>query len=143
MRRGLNSLIGKGLISFIKEGKKRIYQAANPENFYDFIKDKKKRFKAIMPELKKKQSMAKTTSYTETYKGKRGINQLYITLLNSGGREYNTFGGGSGVTYDAMGESWWKSLHAKRLARKIRCRQVFDESIREFGNILNKKPLTN
>ena len=57
-------------------------------------------------------------------------------------KEYNTFGGGSQVTYDVMGESWWKNLHAKRIAKKIPCRQVFDETIRKFGNELNKKPMT-
>lgn len=60
----------------------------------------------------------------------------------SGGREYNTFGGGSQVTYDIMGDVWWRNLHAKRLSRKIPCRQVFDETIRRFGEELNRATLT-
>ena len=66
-----------------------------------------------------------------------------MTLINSGGKEYNTFGGGSQVTYDVMGETWWKNLHIKRISKKIPCRQVFDETIRKFGTNLNKKRLTN
>lgn len=142
VHRALNSLIDKGIISYILEGKKKIYRATNPENFHDFINDKIKRFDGILPELKRKQQLLKVTSFAEVFKGKRGINQLYTTLLNSGGKEYNTFGGGSEVTYNVMGEDWWRNLHVKRIAKKIPCRQVFDETIRGFGNELNKKSVT-
>jgi len=88
------------------------------------------------------QKLAKITTFAEMFKGKKGINEMYMTLLKSKG-EYNTFGGGSQVTYDIMGETWWNNLHAKRIDKKIPCRQVFDESIRKFGQELNKKPLTS
>lgn len=142
VHRALNSLIEKGLISFIFEGKRKRYQATNPENFYVFIEDKRKRFEQLLPELKAKQKLAKAEEHATIFKGKRGINELYNTLLNSGGKEYNTFGGGTRVTYDVMGESWWKNLHVKRIEKRIKCRQVFDETIREFGEELNQKPYT-
>ncbi|MAF35596.1 hypothetical protein CL622_00580 [archaeon] len=140
IHRCLNSLIEKGLISFIQEGKKRIYKATNPENFYSFIDDKKKRFTELLPELKQKQANAKETHVATIYKGKKGISEIYTQILNTKGKEYNTFGGGRKVTYDIMGKTWWKNLHTKRIARKIRSRQIFDESIRAFGNELNKRP---
>lgn len=143
LHRALNSLIEKGLISFILEGKRKIYQATDPENFHTFIEDKKRRFDEILPELKNKQLFAKQTTSATVYRGKRGITELYNTLLNSGGKEYNTFGGGTRVTHDVMGETWWKNLHTKRIAKKIPCRQVFDETIRKFGNELNKRPFTS
>lgn len=142
VHRSLNSLIEKGLISFIMEGKRKIYQATDPENFYNFINDKKEEFKQILPELKKKQEIAKIKTEATIYKGKRGINEIYNKLLNSGGKEYNTYGGGARVTYDFMGETWWKNLHIKRIANKIPARQVFDKTLRKFGEELNKKPLS-
>ena len=142
VHRALNSLIEKGLISFILEGKRKIYQATDPENFYNFIEDKKKRFEHLLPELKEKQKISKKEEQATIFRGKRGLNELYNYLLSSGGKEYNTFGGGTRVTYDIMSETWWKNLHAKRIAKKIKCRQVFDETIRKFGEELNKKPLT-
>ena len=142
LHRALNSLIEKGLISYILQGKKKIYQASKPENFHDFIDNKRKRFDEILPELKKKQKFAVINNFAEVFKGKKGIRQMYMTLLNSNGKEYNTFGGGSKVTYNSMGETWWKGLHTKRIDKKIPCRQVFDESIRKFGNKMNKRKLT-
>lgn len=142
LHRALNSLIEKGLINFILEGRRKIYQATDPENFRNFIDDKKKRFEEILPELKNKQKLTKRQESAAVFRGKRGINELYNTLLNSGGKEYNTFGGGTRVTHDIMGESWWKNLHARRIDKKIKCRQVFDETIRSFGEQLRKKPIT-
>ena len=51
VHRALNTLIEKGLISFITEGKRKIYQATDPENFYTFIDDKKKRFENEIKDL--------------------------------------------------------------------------------------------
>jgi len=143
LHRALNSLIEKGLISFILQGKRKVYTATDPENFHDFIEDKKRKFDNILPELKQKQSFAKVESTAAIYKGKKGIREMYNTLLNSGGSEYNTFGGGARVTHDVMGETWWSNLHSRRISKKIPCRQIFDETIRKFGNKLNKRPNTN
>jgi len=143
VHRALNSLIEKGLISFIIEGKRRTYQASNPDNFFTYLEDKKIRFEKILPELRKKRNQSKEKKEATIFKGKKGINQMYIQLINSGGKEYNTFGGGKTITYQVMGEEWWKMLHMKRIARKIKSRQVFDETIRNYGLKLNKLPFTN
>jgi len=142
VHRALNSLIEKGIISYILEGRRKVYQASDPEHFYEFIDDKKERFKQILPELKKKQAFAKEKTEATIYRGKKGINEIYMRLLSSGGKEYNTYGGGKRVTFDVMGETWWKALHTKRIAKKIKSRQVFDETIRDFGEGLRKRPLS-
>ncbi len=41
-----------------------------------------------------------------------------------------------------MTDTWWKNLHTKRIAKKIPSRQIFDNSIRSFGEQLNKKKIT-
>ena len=130
------------MISFILEGKRKLYQATNPENFHDFIEDKKTRFDKILPELKQKQQLQSKTTFGEIFKGKRGINQLYLTLLNTGEKEYNTFGGGTQVSNEIMTTTWWRNIHTKRIAKGIKSRQVFDETIRNFGEELNKDSST-
>ena len=143
VHRALNSLIEKGLINYILEGKRRVYQATDPENFNNFIDDKKKRFQEILPELKQKQEFAKEDKQATIYKGKKGINEIYNKLINSNGKEYNTFGGGKRVSFDAMGETWWKNIHAKLRDKKTKARQVFDETIRDFGKELSNISKSN
>lgn len=36
----------------------------------------------------------------------------------------------------------WTSLHTRRIAHKLPARQIFDETIRKFGQELNKRPLS-
>lgn len=138
MHRALNSLIEKGLINYILEGQRKVYQATNPENFFNFIDDKKKRFEQILPELKKKQTFAKPHETATVYKGIRGIKEVYNIMINTKG-EYNTYGGGYPCV-NLLGEGWWLNLHNRRVANKLPSRQVFDETVRTIGNVINKLP---
>ena len=140
MHRALNSLIEKGLINYILEGKRKIYQATDPENFHTYIDEKKRRFNQLLPELKKHQSFNKKPEKATVFKGKRGIKEVYSIMINTKGKEYNTFGGGSQVTFDIMGEAWWKNLHLRRIDNKLPSRQVFDETILSNLLKLNSSP---
>lgn len=141
IHRDLNSLIEKGLVNFILEGKRKIYQATNPEFFFNFIDEKKKRFEEILPELKEKQKAMRKKEYASIYKGIKGIKEVYNVMINVRGQEYNTFGGGP-ITSEIMGFTWWLNLHKKRVANKLPSRQVFDESVRWGGKDIAKNPLT-
>jgi sugar-specific transcriptional regulator TrmB len=140
--RALNTLIEKGLVSFVMEGKRKVYQATSPENLFQFIEEKKVRFEQLLPELKKRQRFAEKKEKATVYKGIRGVKEIYNIMITTKAKEYNTFGGGKRVTYDVMGENWWTALHTRRIANKLPARQVFDETIRKFGEELNKRPLS-
>jgi len=141
LHRDLNSLIEKGLVSFILEGKRKIYQATKPEYFFQFLEEKKRRFEEILPKLKEKEKKANVTEIASVYKGVKGIKEVYSIMIEQKG-EYNTFGGGF-VTAEIMSWTWWQNLHKRRIAHKLKSRQVFDESIREGGEIIAKNKLTN
>ncbi len=141
IHRDLNSLIKKGLVNFIFEGKRKVYQATDPDYFFDFIDDKKRRFEEILPELREKQKSKKEGESASVYKGIRGIKEVYNLMINSNGKEYNTFGGGP-ITSEVMGLTWWLNLHKRRVANKLPSRQVFDESVKEAGKDIAKNKLT-
>lgn len=143
VHRALHSLMNKGLINFIAAGKRKVYQATNPENFYNFIDDKKKRFEQILPELKNKQLHQNSTETATIYKGKRGIQEVYYFMINQKNvKEYLTFGGGP-PTERVMGLTWWINMHKKRIKNKLSARQVWDESVKEIGKDIQNEPLTN
>ena len=141
VHRALQSLINKGLINYILESKRKIYQATDPENFFHFIDDKKKRFEIILPELKEKQKYAKEEEKATIYKGVRGIKEVYNIMINHNAKEYLTFGGGY-MCEKRMGTEWWESIHTKRIANKLSSRQIFDETVRKFGKNLIRRPLS-
>ena len=142
VHRGLNSLIEKGLISFISEGKRRIYSAIDPENFYDFIDEKKRKFTELLPELKKKQKQINKKETASIFKGIRGIKEVYNFMINQKGKEYLTYGGGKPCA-EKMGNTWWLNIHQKRISKKLKARQVFDESVKQIGKDIGLLKLTN
>src|SRR3989338_906394 len=87
VHRALNSLIEKSLINYILEGKRKLYQATNPENFYTYIDEKKRKFSEILPELKSKENSLKDKEIATIYKGIRGIQEVYQVMVNVKGKE--------------------------------------------------------
>src|SRR3989338_5230315 len=74
----VNALIDKGLVSYIKKGKIKYYQAVPPKQLIEFIDDKKKKLQQILPELELKQKLAEERQEAEIFEGTKGI----ITMLN-------------------------------------------------------------
>jgi len=142
VHRALNSLIEKGLINYILEGRRKIYQATDPENFVTFIEQKKKRFMEILPKLKEKQNFLKEQEAATIYKGRRGIQEVYYKLISLNAKEYNTFGGGEECA-NFMGTHWWVNMHRKRVENKLPSRQVFDDSVRPAAKDIESQKLTS
>ena len=73
----LNKLIEKGFVSFVKEGKRNIYQASNPQHIIDYVDDvfthKKNRLEKIVPVLISQQQKAPEKPTITTFQGIRGI----------------------------------------------------------------------
>lgn len=143
VHRALNALIEKGLVNFVMEGKRKTYQATDPENFNNFIEEKKRRFNEILPELKQKQQLAPEKENATIFKGIRGINEIYNFMISikQEGAEYNTFGGGQQCA-KRMGMAWWENMHTKRVERKLPSRQVYDETVRPHAGNIEAKPMT-
>lgn len=74
----LNILIEKGLISYIKRGKIKFYQAIKPKQLLDFIQLKKEKLQAIIHQLEARQSFKEENQDAEIFEGSKGI----ISLLN-------------------------------------------------------------
>ncbi len=123
----LNKLVEKGFVSFVKEGKRNQYQAANPKHIIEFLNQKKERFEEILPELLLKQQFAKAKPDIITFRGIRGIKELLLELLDAGGREHHTFGSTSKSLM--LGDEWWVSYHKKRAQKGITAKLMFNESL--------------
>jgi len=123
----LNRLIEKGLISFVKEGKRNIYQSTNPKHIVEYINEKKERFEEILPQLLLTQQQAKEKPEIISFRGTKGIKELLYELLDAGGKEHHTLG--STKKSLMLGETWWISYHKKRANKGITAKLLFNESL--------------
>ena len=89
----INTLIEKGLVSYIKKGKIKYYQAVPAKQLIDFIEEKKKRIQKILPELELKQKLAKEKQEAEIFEGTKGITTMLNLLIEDAkkGDEYLFF----------------------------------------------------
>ncbi|MBT4531384.1 hypothetical protein HOC29_00015 [archaeon] len=133
----LNKLINKGFVSFVKQGQRNHYQAANPKNISEYIDEKKKEFENLLPELIQKQQFAKEKSQVTSFKGIKGIRELLYELLEAGGKEHHTLG--SSKNSLIMGDAFWLNYHRKRASKGIKAKLLFNESLKQWTDI-NKYP---
>jgi HTH-type transcriptional regulator, sugar sensing transcriptional regulator len=111
----VNKLIEKGLVSYVKSGKIRIYKASDPENFLIYLKDKEKKIKEILPELKERQVNFKEKLKAEVFEGISGIiNLLNISIEGAKkGDEYLFFSIDAGTKNEEI-QDFYKIFDLKR-----------------------------
>jgi len=126
----LNKLIEKGLITFVKEGRRNHYQASNPKHIIEYINEKRERFEELLPELIAKQQIAKIKPEIVTFRNIRGIKELLYELLEAGGKEHHTFG--SARDSLMLGDAWWVNYHRKRAEKNIYAKLLFNESLKSW-----------
>ena len=120
----------KGLVSSVKYGKKRQYQASNPKHLVDYIEEKKERVERMLPQLLSKQTLAKQKPEVTVFRSIKGVRELLYELLDAGGDEHHTFG--SVRESLLMGEEWWINYHRKRSRKGIAAKLLFNDSLRSW-----------
>ena len=88
--RTIHRLIEKGFISFIKKGKIKHYKSTDPELLLTFLKEKEKRLKEIIPELKLKQTQSEKED-AEVYSGIKGVKTLLYSLIEESKKGEESF----------------------------------------------------
>jgi len=88
----LNSLIEKGLVSYVKKDNKRLFKASNPENLLKDIDEKKDKILNIVEKLQEIKKQANEETSVNIYEGKAGLKVYIRDILES--TNFYTFGGG-------------------------------------------------
>jgi len=139
----LDKLIDKGIVTFVVEGKKRIFQIASSEMLIRLfeekekeIQDKKKIASSISKEIDSRIKNIPEKQEATIYRGISGIKSFYNDSLKGG--DYVVFGAPQ-ESIDILGELFWENYNLKRIKNKIGVRMIFNPSIRYHGRkLLNK-----
>lgn len=85
----LNKLIERGLVTYIIENKKRLFQTTHPQKIIDYIEDKKSELEKTeseimldLPKLSKQFNLRVPEIYSEVYRGYEGIKAIWEDSLN-------------------------------------------------------------
>ena len=76
----LDKLIKRGLVSYVKIGKIKHYQASDPKTLLNYIDEKKKKIEEILPQLLLKQKLS-TKQSVEMFEGQKALFSLFTDLI--------------------------------------------------------------
>jgi sugar-specific transcriptional regulator TrmB len=137
----LEKLIDKGLVSFILEGKKKIFQIASSNALNDYfeeqekeLEDRKKEAEKLTQEINKLAKTIRTEIEARVFRGVKGIRSFYYSGVEKG--KDNFAFGAPQESIDIMGETFWRNLQTRRQAKKVRAKLIFNPSIREYGETI-------
>lgn len=93
VHRVIKSLMEKALISYVVIGKDKHYKATHPKSLLNYISDKERKLKDILPELLHQQAKSSESNQVEMFIGKRAIFSLLNDTISDGkrGEEYYSF----------------------------------------------------
>ena len=141
VHRAFHSLIEKGLITYVFEGKIKQYQSIEPKLLLNFIEEKKQKLEKLLPELEAKRKLQKEKPKARIFQGIRGVKELLNLMLDSNSKEYLAYGGPQ-KAHELLEDFFWESFHRKRISKKIKAKLIFHPSLKWWGKKLNRFKLT-
>jgi len=113
-------LIKKGLVGYILENNRRLFQASNPQKILDMLQEKQNILQPLVQELNQKYTSTKEKSKTLFYKGKEGLKTIFEDQLNA--KEILILGA-SPKAYEVL-QFYFKWYDKKRKQKKIKSRII-------------------
>lgn len=137
VHRAFHSLIEKGLVTYVFEGKIKNYQSIEPRMLLNFLDEKRAKLEKILPELEAKKEFAQDKPKARIFQGVRGIKELLNFMLETDSKEYFAYGGPQKAD-DLLGHFFWEGFHNKRISKKIDAKLLFHASLEWWAKKLNK-----
>lgn len=120
------TLIQKGLVSYILENNRRVFTAVDPQRIIDCIDQKKNMLIPLITELKQKFNTTKKKEATNFYRGKNGLKMVFESQLDY---PEILILGATREAYNAM-PYYFKWFNERRKEKKVKIRVITsDKSI--------------
>ncbi len=137
----LERLIEKGLVGYVMKGRKKFFEATNPERLLEILREKENKVNSIIPNLLEL-SQFKDHLNVKIYKGKEGIKTVFEDIIRNKPKEWLSLGSG-GETYNLL-TSFLDDFHRRRIKSKIKARGLLlnNKKAKTRGEKLSKMVLT-
>lgn len=130
----LNSLITKGLVSYVIKNGKRYFRAAPPEKIVDSLKEKQRLIEKHLPTLNELYKSKIETPVIEVYEGREGIETVLKDVLREN-KEWLCLGS-TGKSRELI-PFFLEHLHKQRIRQRLPLRVIYNDD--EFGRRRGKE----
>ncbi len=119
-------LIKKGLIGYIVKNNRRLFEAVNPERFFDMLKEQENELNESMPHLAMLYQKTKAKQETNFYKGLAGLKMVFMDQLEEN-KEVLILGASRAAS--EVLPFYFKWYDKDRVKRKIKVRIISSEEL--------------
>ena len=137
----LNNLIQKGLVNYVEKGKRRFYTATNPKHLIDFVEEKKRRLKEILPSLIEKQK-TEISYKVHIYEGEKGLKAIHEDILKELKRREEFLVLGAPKEAHEKFEPYFLDFHKRRQKIGIKLRIIYKPETKEYAKLREKMKFT-
>ncbi len=129
----LEKLIDKGLVSFIIKSKTKYFQAHDPKQILNILKEKEKRFSEILPKLKEKQGHSKEKQIATVYEGYKAIKAMFDLILEELNNKsyYYVFAFKDDYLTSKIASIFLRNIHMQLSDKKVDDRLIANISIKK------------
>ncbi len=129
----LDRLMQKGLVSYIVKSGTKYFEAADPKRILDYLKEKEARLKKqseeiknILPELELKKELSKYKSEANIYKGVKGAEYCFNTMLDElkSEEEYYVLGASWRGKKEEV-QNFYIDFHRRRQKKGVKVKLLF------------------
>jgi HTH-type transcriptional regulator, sugar sensing transcriptional regulator len=124
----LERLIKKGLVSYVNENNKKVFEAVNPERLQEIVEEKQAKLGKVIQELKTRYSRGKTEEDASIFKGKNGIKSIFEDVLKE---KKDLFAYGAESRFKEMFPFYQKHWNDERARLGIKVKMIYNEKVRK------------
>ena len=134
----LNSLIKKGLASYVIKNGKKYFRPSSPEKIIDYLREKEKLIEEKLPELNELYKPKIKAPVIEVFEGKEGIKTVLRDVLKEN-KEWLCLGS-TGKSKEVI-PFFLEHLHKQRVKQKLKLKVIYnnDKFGRERGKEVEKQ----
>jgi sugar-specific transcriptional regulator TrmB len=133
----ISRLIEKGLVSYIKAGNVKMYQAAHPERLMELLKDQEDHLSKELPMLEKLYESQPGRHETVFFRGKKGLKTLFDDQLKTENSTILVLGATT-AAFDVL-QFYFPQFDRTRKEKQIKVQMLFDQRVK--GKSVKHMPL--
>lgn len=125
----LERLIEKGLVSYISENNKRVFEAVNPQRLQEVLKEKQDKLGQTIEELKSKYNKGQKKEDALVFRGKAGIKSIFEDILNE---KKDLFSYGAESRFKDFFPFYQKHWNDERAKIGIKVKIIWSERVKDI-----------
>jgi len=123
----LELLIDRGLVSYIVEANRKVFEATEPERLLELLKEREKEIKEVLPELQAKRNASKRKQEATVFRGKRGLRTIFEDILKY---KENWVFGSHGRFREVLGP-FFEQYQKRKKEKKIHTRLLVSSRLKQ------------